>query len=434
MAGAALLAACGGSAGSGGSGSTASQPAAASPQKSSGPVKITFWSSHPGHPTADEDLVKQYNSSQQDVQVQYEFQGAYADIANKLTAALQANQAPDVPLLSDVWWFKFFLSKNLIALDDYVKQEKIDTKDYVDSLINEGVRSGKLYWVPFARSTPMFYYNKELWQKAGLPDRGPKNWDEFVKDFTPKLQAVAPSGKSFILGDGGSYIAWTFQGVIWQFGGEYSDENFKMKVNEPNGVKAGTLWHDAIKDGWGTRPQSADTEYRTGQTPAYMQSTATLAANESAAKFPVGTAFLPEGPAGFGCCTGGAGMGIMNTTPPDRRDAAMKWIGYATGPQGTTTFAKATGYMPVRKSAQTSPEMQDFFKQHPNFKTSIDQAPKTRPQDSARVFVPNGDAIIGKALDRITTGQEDVQKVFNELADDLTREAAPIVKQVQALK
>ena len=266
LAGTAVLAACGGQAGESGTGT--------SPQKTSGPVKVTFWSTHPGHPTADEDLVKQYNASQQDVQVQYEFQGSYADIANKLTAALQAQQAPDVPLLSDVWWFKFFLQKTLLPLDDYIKQEKIDTKDYSDPLINEGTRNGKVYWVPFARSTPLFYYNKDLFQKAGVPDRGPKNWDEWIKDYVPKLKPAAPSGKAFILGDAGSYIAWTFQGIIWQFGGRYSDENFKMMVAEPNGVKAGNLYRDAIKDGWGTRPQSADTEFRTGQSPAYIQSTA----------------------------------------------------------------------------------------------------------------------------------------------------------------
>jgi len=426
IAGVALLAACGQQGGE-------SQSAGSSAPKSAGPVKITFWGTHPGAPTADEDSVKAFNATQQDVQVQYEFQGAYADLANKLTAALQANQAPDVPLLSDVWWFKFYLNKQLLPLDDYYKAEKVDTKDYVDSLFNEGVRSGKSYWVPFARSTPIFYYNKDVWSKAGLPDLGPKNWDEFVTDWTPKLKAATPSGKSFIIGDEGSYLAWTFQSIIWQFGGQYSDPNFTMKVAEPSGVKAGQFLHDSVKDGWAYRPKDANGDFRSGLTPSYIQSTATLAGNESGSKFPVGTAFLPEGPGGFGCCTGGSGMGILATTPNDRRQAAMKWIAYATGPKGTTTFSQATGYMPVRKSAQNAPEMQDFFKQHPNFKTAIDQLPKTRAQDSARVFVPNGDDIISKALDRITTSQEDPATVFKQLADDLNREAQPVIRQVKAL-
>ena len=50
--------------------------------------------------------------------------------------------------------------------------------------INEGNRDGQQYWIPFARSTPLFYYNKELFTEAGLTD-APKTWDEFV--------AVAPN-------------------------------------------------------------------------------------------------------------------------------------------------------------------------------------------------------------------------------------------------
>src|SRR5262249_21300819 len=143
-----LLAACG-------PGAAPSQPAANPAPAASGPVKITYWGTHPGSPTAEEDVVKQFNAAQQDVQVDYQFQGVYADLANKLTAALQANQAPDVPLLSDVWWFKFYLNRTLVPLDDLMKAQKIDPKDYVDSLFTEGVRGGKSYWIPFARSTPI---------------------------------------------------------------------------------------------------------------------------------------------------------------------------------------------------------------------------------------------------------------------------------------
>ena len=62
--------------------------------------------------------------------------------------------------------------------------------------------------------------------------------------------------------------------------------------------------------------------------------------------------------------------------------------------------------MPVRNAALQSPEMKAFFEQHPNFKTTVDQLPKTRPQDSARELVPNGDQIIGKGLERITANGE----------------------------
>ncbi|MDQ1300330.1 MAG: sn-glycerol 3-phosphate transport system substrate-binding protein, partial [Chloroflexota bacterium] len=84
--------------------------------------------------------------------------------------------------------------------------------------------------------------------------------------------------------------------------------------------------------------------------------------------------------------------------PAEKQQAAVKWITFATSPEITTFWAKTTGYMPVRKRAAQSAEMQVYFKERPTFKTAVDQLPKTRPQDAARVFVPNGDQIIGKGL------------------------------------
>ena len=63
--------------------------------------------------------------------------------------------------------------------------------------------------------------------------------------------------------------------------------------------------------------------------------------------------------------------------------------------------------MPVRKSAIASQEMQDFFAKNPNYKTAVDQLPKTRQQDSARVWIPNGDQIIGKGLEQILVNNQD---------------------------
>ena len=88
----------------------------------------------------------------------------------------------------------------------------------------------------------------------------------------------------------------------------------------------------------------------------------------------------------------------------------MKWIAYATGTD-TVFWSQNTGYMPVRQAALQSPEMQAFYQQHPNFKTTVDQLPKTRPQDSARELIPNGDDIIGKGLERITANGEPAQTV-----------------------
>lgn len=406
--------------------------------KAGGPVTVTLWSSFTGkNGEAETALVKKFNESQQDVFIDYQFQGSYEETAQKLTAALQSNTAPALSLLSDVWWFKFYLNKTLLPLDDLMAAEGVDPSDYQDSLINEGVRQGKHYWIPFARSTPLFYYNKEKWTAAGLPDRGPETWDEFM-EWAPKLVEMDGDQMkvaAFAHPDGASYIAWLFQGVVWQFGGKYSDPDFTMRMTDAKTLAAGQFYYDTVHTyKWAMPSKDIQADFVSGFTAATMMSTGSMGGVKENAKFEFGTAFLPKKDH-FGCCTGGAGLAILANAPEEQQQAAMKYIAFATNSENTTFWSQNTGYMPVRKSALESEAMQSYFKEFPQFKTATEQLALTQAQDSARVWVPNGDQIIGKGLERITVQADDVAASFGEVQTTLEQEAKPVVealKQVEA--
>ena len=82
-------------------------PPTAMPQSGMGStVEITYWGSFSGVlGEAEQATVEAFNSMQQDVKVNYQFQGNYEETAQKLTAAIQARQTPDVRLVSDVLLF-----------------------------------------------------------------------------------------------------------------------------------------------------------------------------------------------------------------------------------------------------------------------------------------------------------------------------------------
>ena len=75
-----------------------------------------------------------------------------------------------------------------------------------------------------------------------------------------------------------------------------------------------------------------------------------------------------------------------------------------------------------------------FFAENPNFETAVKQLAQTKPQDAARVFIPNGDQIIGKGLERILIGQEEVQGVFDDVSGTLSDDAKPVIEQVQSIE
>ncbi len=192
-------------------------------------VEVLFWSSWgTGTPIgeAEQEVIRRFNESQQDVVIRHEFQGTYDETAQKLTAALQARQAPALSVLSEANWFRFYTSQFLAPMDDFIAANEVDTADYVESFFNEGKRNDQHWWMSFARSTPLFYYNKQAWQEAGLPDRGPETYTEFSQ-WGPKL--VKKNGNEvsrwgFTHAPGANFISWYFQGTIWAFGGAYSDD------------------------------------------------------------------------------------------------------------------------------------------------------------------------------------------------------------------
>lgn len=401
------------------------------------PQTITLWSSFTGkNGEAETELVKRFNESQSDVVIDYQFQGNYEETAQKVTAALQARTAPDISLLSDVWWFKFYLNNALVPLDDLLSAHNVDVSDYQDSLINEGVRQAQHYWMPFARSTPLFYYNKEKWAAAGLPDRGPETWDEFI-EWAPQLTEM--NGDEMVTAafshpDGASYIAWLFQGVAWQFLGAYSTPEFEMRMTDDGTIEAGQFYKDTVHTyKWARPSKDVQADFINGLTASAMMSTGSMGGIKANAPFEFGTAFLPK-KYDFGCCTGGAGLSILANTPEEKRDAALQYIIFASNPENTTFWAQNTGYMPVRKSALESAEMQAYFEEFPQFRTAVEQLALTKPQDAARVFVPNGDQIIGKGLERITVQAEDVPAVFAEVQSILEQEAAPVLEMLQAVE
>lgn len=121
------------------------------------------------------------------------------------------------------------------------------TAKYVKQFIDEGTVQGHLWWAPFARSTPMFYFNRSVLSKAGLPDRGPKTWDEYL-EWAPDIMGVtSPSGGQVSpLTLCGGYSAWYFQGNMWQWKGNYSD-GLTIKLDEPAGLEAGQCIVDFIR-------------------------------------------------------------------------------------------------------------------------------------------------------------------------------------------
>ena len=278
---------------------------------------------------------------------------------------------------------------------------------------------GHHYALPYARSTPLFYYNKAMWAKAGLPDRGPNSWQE-LDAWGPQLQRVVGARNWAHGWANAETISWTFQGPNWAFGGAYSDK-WTLKFTDPATIAAGNFFSDSIhRKGYAAVANDVINEFATGIVASTVASTGALAGITAQARFDFGASALPVGPNGAACCpTGGAGLAIPANLSDERKLNALKFIAFITDPTNTAYFSQRTGYLPVRISAAADPSEQLYLADNPRARVALDQLPHTRPQDWARVFLPGGDRIIGAGLETIGLRGTDVTTTFTDINKQL---------------
>jgi len=420
-AGALALAACAGpSTASAGSSSTPSASAAdwtgVKPAK-----EISFWSNHPGgSQETEQKLVDAYNASQSNTKVTLVTAGKnYEEVAQRFQTALAGGGLPGLVIFSDVWWFRYFLNDSVIPLDSLLKAVDVDTADFRPSFFSDYQFDGQQWAVPYARSTPLFYYNKAHWAAAGLPNRSPKTWQEFG-EWAPKLKGASTGAQNaFQYPAIAGYAGWTFQNNAWGYGGAYSDK-WDVTIDADPVVAALEWVRKGVQDdkwaGVTANDQAADLS--SGAVSATVSSTGSLVGILKASSFDVGVGFLPGGPAATEpvCPSGGAGLGIPKDITPEEQLAAASFLKFLTQPDNAVTFSAATGYIPTRTSADVSA----LVAKAPQIQTAIDQIAVVRTQDYARAFLPGGDKAIADGFGRVVTQNEDAKTVLTEVKAQLT--------------
>lgn len=389
-----------------------SQPAGAVPPQYAGRVRVVFWSSYGGvNGKAVDGLVAKFNESQDDVYVEVQFQGSYDDVAQKVAAALIAKQAPDLAVLSDVTWERFFLNEALEPLNGYLADPAV----YQPKLFGEYVVKGQSWCVPFARSTPILYYNRDVFAAAGLPDRAPRTWSE-LQSWGPALAKVQSGGRSlralaFAKVDGD----WQFQGNVWQFGGSYS-RGLDVTIAEAGAVAAGewqrSMVH-SLKHAY--MASSPSTDFANGLVAMIQESTGGLKSMTSKAKFRVGAGFVP-GEVASGIATGGGGIGMLRNISAERKQAAATFLSFLARPENSAWWTIHTGYLPVVEAAREVPELKKLIAEQPNYGVAIAQLANARQQDAIRLYGRNANVAIYTGLQQIYADNASPSKVFTAVS------------------
>ncbi len=164
---------------------------------------------------------------------------------DKFTTAALGGAPPDVVDMDTTWVSTEAALELLQPLDDVVA--KINVDDMSPAPWNASNYKGVQYAIPNRGGPGVWYYNKTVFDKAGVPY---PTADWTYKDFLEITQKLTIPGEQYGVGvpadaSDPSNVTTLFAPMLWAFGGDFlTEDNSAPAINNEKGVQAITFWSD----------------------------------------------------------------------------------------------------------------------------------------------------------------------------------------------
>jgi sn-glycerol 3-phosphate transport system substrate-binding protein len=334
-----------------------------------------------------DSLVAGFEKEHPDVKIHAIYAGNYDDARIKALAALKAGQPAQMSVLFSIDLYEL-LEQDVIVSFDELGADKNWLRSFYPALMANGTYKGKVYGIPFQRSTIVMYWNKDAFRQAGLnPDKPPASWSEMTQ-MAEKLVRKDTSGNVARWGvevPSTGYAYWMFQAFARENGQDLmnKDGNHTNFAN-PDVISALQYWrdlgakHKVMPEGtveWGTLRQN----FTEGKTAIMWHTTGNLTAVKDSAKFPFGVAMLPASKQ-RGSPTGGGNWYVFKKSTPAERKAALQFIEWITSPERTAEWSIATGYVATRPDAYETAKLKEYVAAFPQAAVARDQLKYATPE------------------------------------------------------
>jgi len=330
-----------------------------------------------------DDMIAEFEKANPDIKVKAVYAGNYDDTRVKALAAVKANQPVQLSVLFSIDVFELMDQDVIVPFDDFATsaEDKQWLASFYPALMENSKVKGKIWGIPFQRSTIVLYHNKNAFKEVGLdPNKPPATWDEMVA-AAQKLTKKDASGNVTRWGvhiPSTGYAYWMFQALCIQNGQVLMNlDGNKTNFDHPDVIEALQFWrdlaakHKVMPEGtidWGTLRQ----KFLEGATAMMWHTTGNLTAVKEGAKFDFGVSMLPEKKR-RGSPTGGGNFYIFKKASAEERKAALKFIKFMTAPELTARWSIATGYVATRADAYKTPTLEKYVAEFPAAAVARDQ-------------------------------------------------------------
>ena len=315
------------------------------------PVEITFWHAMNGDLEKTlTNLTDKFMAENPNIKVTLQNQSSYKDLQQKITATVASPK--DLPTMTQAYpdWMFNPIKDNLVTdLTPYIENETLKFDNYEDILpsFREAAKiDGKIYGMPFNKSTEVLWYNKTLLDELGL--KAPTTYDELVQ------VAKTIKEKKGIAGAGFDSLN-TYYTTFLKTEGKTFDSSFD--VTSEASAKALNYYLEGVKEGY-FRIAGTDNylsgPFGNGTVAMYVGSNAgeNFVKQGVGDKFEVAAAPYPTSAS----LQQGTDLYVFSSATAEQKTAAYMFLKFLTTKENQITWASETGYMPVRQSAIDSEE------------------------------------------------------------------------------
>ncbi len=398
---------------------------------SSGPIEITFWhvySENFGAPVIKE-MVEAFNNSQDKIKVKEVYNAdMYPGLMQNLQAEVASGTSPSIVMIG-YNYLKYFASNF-----DYVSPSKIiedhfpSDKSYLSDTFLENILTlaqvdGEQIGIPFSISTPILYYNADLFKDAGLdPDKPPTTWEE-VREYSKQISEKT--------GNYGFYMQeyadnWAVQGLLEGNGARILSDDNKAAFASKEGIEAYQLLADMVLVDKTALHITADEGFQTfinGKVGMLAGSSAKIGTVESASNFNLKAAEFPL----FGdkerrVPAGGNFLPIMAKTEEEQK-AAWEFMKFIMEPEWLAKWSMGTGYLPPRQDVAEDPDgLKSYIEENQLLGVAFSEMDGTYswvafPDDIGAV----AEQLFADTRDKILGGQATVEEALKAAQDELNK-------------
>jgi sn-glycerol 3-phosphate transport system substrate-binding protein len=399
-------------------------------------TEVTWWHAMGGElGTKLEEIVADYNASQSDYVVTPVYKGSYAETMTAAIAAFRAGEQPEIVQVFEVGTGTMMAAKGAVYPVYQLMADmgaEFDPADYLPTVVGYYTDlEGNMLSMPFNSSTPIFYYNKNAFEAAGLdPEMPPKTWEE-LEAFSKQIIEAGAATCGFTTGwiswaQLENFSAWHNLPIGTKENG-FGGLDAELTVNGPLQVKHWEnlkKWQDEGVFQYGGPGGAADApaKFYTGECAMYMNSSASRAGVlANAADFEVGFGMLPhyEGTEPQNSIIGGATLWVLQCGDEAQYKGVADFFTYLSSAEVQADWHQFTGYLPITQAAYELGQSQGYYEANPGSDVAIKQMTLNPPTENSKGlrfgnYVQIRD-VIDQEFQALLSGEKGAQQALDDL-------------------